>query len=281
YSCRSRLWQFIGYWLCLCLLIACSISCSAPSQTPHTLILATTTSLQDTGLLDALISQFEKQSQLTVKTIAVGSGQALQLGKQGDADVLLTHDPRAEIAFMEAGYGAERLAVMANHFVLVGPAHDPAQVRGYPIPTALQKIAHSRSLFLSRGDQSGTHKIEQELWQKAGFTPYQESWYLESGQGMAVTLFIASEKGAYTLTDRATFLVMRRHLDLNLLVEGDADLRNVYHVITVNSKRFPQVNAKGARAFAQFLTSPQIQDFIRRFGQTEYGEPLYIPAVEP
>ncbi|MCS6906818.1 MAG: substrate-binding domain-containing protein, partial [Anaerolineales bacterium] len=179
------------------------------------------------------------------------------------------------------GYGAERLPVMANQFVLVGPAHDPAQVAGNSIPAAFGKIAQSQSLFLSRGDQSGTHKIEQELWSRAGLQPYRERWYLESGQGMAATLFIASEKGAYTLVDRATFLVMRRRLDLIPLAEGDPDLLNVYHVLTVNPKRFPQVNAEGARAFAQFLTSPQTQNFIRQFGQADYGEPLYLPVEEP
>lgn len=270
----------LGGWLAVSMLSACSLNLFSPFPTRQSLILATTTSLQDTGLLDALIAQFERESNLTVKTLAVGSGQALQLGKQGDADVLLTHDPQAEIAFMQQGFGAERLPVMANQFVLVGPPDDPARVAGVPIPIALAKIAQAQALFLSRGDQSGTHKTERELWTKAGLQPDGERWYLESGQGMAATLFIAAEKGAYTLADRATFLVMRRQLDLILLSPGETDLLNVYHVITVNPQRFPRVNGAGARAFAQFLTSPAIQEWIRQFGQTEYAEPLYLPAME-
>lgn len=275
------LWLLGGFGLFVNLLVACTIvpASSAPAQ--HTLILATTTSLQDTGFLDALLPRFEKRSGFAIKTVVVGSGQALQLGRQGDADVLLTHDPQAEVAFMQEGYGLERIPLMANQFVLVGPSSDPAQVAHLPIIAALQNIAQSQARFLSRGDQSGTHKTEQALWKEAGLYPYQESWYLESGQGMAATLFIASEKGAYNLTDRATFLVMRRRLALAILVEGEADLLNIYHSITVNPKRFPQVNAAGANAFIRFLTSPETQGFIRQFGQVEYGEPLYLIPGEP
>lgn len=278
---RCRTFKLIVLGLLIYLLMACSPLPRSSNAANQTLILATTTSLQDSGLLDYLIPLFEEKSGLAVKTIAVGSGQALQLGRQGNADVLLTHDPQAEIIFVQEGYGVERLPVMANQFVLVGPAHDPAQVRAHSIPTALKNIARSQAFFLSRGDQSGTHKTEQKLWAEAGIQPDQESWYLESGQGMAATLFIASEKGAYTLTDRATYLVMRRQLELVILVEGGADLLNIYHVITVNPKRFPQVNIAGAKAFAEFLTSAEIQSFIRQFGQAEYGEPLYLLPDEP
>jgi len=277
--------QSLSFILTFCLMInslsACSALPSASSAEHPTLILATTTSLQDNGLLDILVPRFEEQSGLTVKTIAVGSGQALKLGSEGNADILLTHDPEEEISFMQNGYGVERIPLMANQFVLVGPSSDPAQIKGSSIIVALQKIAQTQATFLSRGDQSGTHKIEKALWVKAGVQPAQEPWYLESGQGMAATLTIASEKGAYTLTDRATFLVTRAQQNLVVLIEGDPELLNVYHIILVNPQRFPKVNFTAAKAFAQFLTSPQTKDFIRQFGQAEYGEPLFILYSEP
>jgi tungstate transport system substrate-binding protein len=274
---RQRSLNFI---LAFCLIVnslsACSALPSPASAKRSTLILATTTSLQDSGLLDILVPRFEAQSGLTVKTIAVGSGQALKLGSEGNADILLTHDPEEEIAFMQNGYGVERIPLMANQFILVGPSSDPAQVKGTSIHVALHKIAKAQATFISRGDQSGTHKIEKALWAKAGIQPAQEPWYLESGQGMAATLTIASEKGAYTLTDRATFLVTRAQQNLVILVEGDPELLNVYHIILVNPQRFPQVNFTAAKAFARFLTSPQTKAFIRQFGQAEYGEPLFM-----
>lgn len=278
----QRILSFIlPFWLVINSLSACSSPPSASSTERRTLILATTTSLQDSGLLDILVPRFEEQSGLTVKTIAVGSGQALKLGSEGNADVLLTHDPEGEISFMQNGYGVERIPLMANQFVLVGPSSDPAQVKGTSIVIALQKIAQNQATFISRGDQSGTHKAEKALWAKAGIQPAQESWYLESGQGMAATLIIASEKGAYTLTDRATFLVTRPQQNLVILVGGDPELLNVYHIILINPQRFPQVNFTAAKAFARFLTSPQTKDFICQFGQAEYGEPLFILYNEP
>lgn len=269
------------FWLVINSLSACSVPPSASSVERRTLILATTTSLQDSGLLDILVSRFEEQSGLTVKTIAVGSGQALKLGSEGNADVLLTHDPEQELSFLQNGYGVERIPLMANQFVLVGPASDPAQVKGTSIIVALQKIAQTQATFLSRGDQSGTHKTEKVLWAKAGIQPAQEPWYLESGQGMGATLTIASEKGAYTLTDRATFVVTRPQNNLVILIEGDPQLLNVYHIILVNPQRFAQVNFTAAKAFARFLTSPQTKDFIRQFGKAEYGEPLFVLYNEP
>jgi len=279
---RQRPLSFIlAFCLAINNLSACSALPSPASAERSTLILATTTSLQDSGLLDILVPRFEAQSGLTVKTIAVGSGQALKLGSEGNADILLTHDPEEEIAFMQNGYGVERIPLMANQFVLVGPSSDPAQVKGTSIYVALQKIAQTQATFISRGDQSGTHKIEKALWVKAGIQPAQEPWYLESGQGMAATLTIASEKGAYTLTDRATFVVTRAQQNLVILVEGDPELLNVYHIILVNPQRFPQVNFTAAKAFARFLTSPQTKAFIRQFGQAEYGEPLFMLNSEP
>lgn len=278
----QRILSFIFlFWFGIYSLSACSALPSASSAERRTLILATTTSLQDSGLLDILVPRFEEQSGLIVKTIAVGSGQALKLGSEGNADALLTHDPEGEISFMQNGYGVERIPLMANQFVLVGPSSDPAQVQGTSIVIALQKIAQNQATFLSRGDQSGTHKIETALWTKAGIQPAQEPWYLESGQGMAATLTLASEKGAYTLTDQATFLATRGQHNLVILIEGDPELLNVYHIILINPERFPQVNFTAAKAFAQFLTSPQTKDIIRQFGQAEYGEPLFILYNEP
>lgn len=271
----------LAFWLVLHCLSACTAPPPKSSAEHSILILATTTSLQDSGFLDRLVPRFEEQSGLTVKTIAVGSGQALKLGSEGNADVLLTHDPEQELSFLQNGYGIERIPLMANQFVLVGPSSDPAQVKGTSMIVALQKVAQTQATFLSRGDQSGTHITEKALWAKAGIQPAQEPWYLESGQGMAATLTIASEKGAYTLTDRATFLVTRPQQNLVILVEGDPQLLNVYHIILVNPQRFAQVNFTAAKAFARFLTSPQTKDFIRQFGQAEYGEPLFMLYKEP
>ena len=243
----------------------------------HEVILATTTSTQDSGLLDVLVPAFEKESGYDVKTLAVGSGEALRLGQEGEADVILVHSPKAEEEFVAAGYGIERQLVMHNDFIIVGPPDDPAGIRGLSSASdALARIAGSESIFLSRGDESGTHTKELDIWKKAGITP-SGSWYQETGQGMGATLVVASEKGGYTLSDRGTYLAQRANLDLNLLVEGDAQLFNVYHVIIVNPEKHSEVNVKGARAFAAFLTSSATQDVIRNFGRDKYGEPLFVP----
>lgn len=243
-------------------------------------ILATTTSTQDSGILDYLIPIFEESTAYKVKPIAVGSGQALQMGKEGNADVLLVHAPSAEKEFMDEGFGLERYLVMHNDFVLAGPPEDPAGISGEKdVIEALKKIAHSQSLFISRGDESGTHKKELEIWKLAGVTP-QGKWYEESGQGMGATLRIASQKKAYTLTDRATYLANKPQLDLIVLLEGDRSLLNIYHVIIVNPDKVPKVNLAGARAFAEFLISPGIQELIGQFGVDKYGEPLFIPDAD-
>ncbi len=259
--------------------IVLSLGACRPSPAHPSIILATTTSTQDSGLLDVLIPAFEQASGYRVKTVAVGTGQALRMGANGDADVLLVHAPAAEKEFMDSGYGDDRLLVMYNDFVIVGPETDPASIRSQTgASEALRSIASARALFISRGDDSGTHKKERSLWKKAGLTP---SWdgYIESGQGMAATLLIASEKGAYTLTDRATYLAQREHLDLVVLLEGDPLLRNIYHVITVNAERWPEVNAEGAKAFADFLVSEQGQALIADFGRARFGQPLFTPAA--
>ena len=241
------------------------------------LILATTTSTQDSGLLDALVPAFQDATGYIVKVVAVGTGQALKMGEEGNADVLLVHAPSSEVTYMDGGFGGERRLVMHNDFILVGPQADPAGVSGLTIPAALQAIASTGSPFASRGDDSGTHKKELDLWKRAEVEPAGQAWYIETGQGMGATLTIASEKGAYTLTDRATFLANQDNLDLAILLEGDPSLLNVYHVITVNPDKWTAVNADGATAFADYITSVEGQKLIGDFGVEKYGQPLFIP----
>jgi len=253
-------------------LVACSPAASGAKE----IILATTTSTQDSGLLDVLIPAFQQQTGYNVKTIAVGTGQALKMGEQGNADVLLVHAPASEKQFMDAGYGTDRRLVMHNDFVIVGPPQDPAGVKSAQSPAeAFQKIAAMGAAFVSRGDDSGTHKMELSLWQAAGVKP-EGAWYLQSGQGMGPTLKIASEKNAYTLTDRATYLALQPTLDLAILVGKDPSLLNVYHVILVNPARWPKVNVTGGRALADYLTSAEGQGMIAQFGVEKYGQPLFF-----
>lgn len=259
-----------------------SLLLPAAPPSPGTIILATTTSTQDSGLLDDLLPRFEKVTGYTVKTIAVGSGQALAMGKRGEADVLLVHSPEAEQALVAEGSGVNRRLVMHNDFVLVGPATDPAGVAHRTAAEALRRIAATKALFLSRGDNSGTHAQERKLWKAAALEPEGQPWYQQTGLGMGQTLAIASDKGAYTLSDRGTYLALRQKLGLPILHEGDPTLRNVYHVIEVNGARFPKVNAAGARAFADFLVSKEAQQRIKEFGIARFGSPLFFPdAVVP
>ncbi len=272
---ERRTWRHrvLGSLLLLLVGAACAATGTAPAR--REVILATTTSTYDSGLLDVLVPIFEKQTGYRVKVIAVGTGAALRMGERGDADVLLVHAPEAEEAFMAAGHGLDREFVMYNDFVIVGPPDDPAHIRGLDDAVeALRRIARAQVLWLSRGDDSGTHKKEMALWREAGVAP-QGAWYQETGQGMGATLTIASDKGAYTLSDRGTYLYLRHTLRLDILVEGDPRLFNVYHVIVVNPAKHPNVNVEGARAFADFLTSPQVQDIIRSYGVDEFGEPLF------
>lgn len=257
-------------------LSACAPSAPAAPANPN-LILATTTSTQDSGLLDVLIPLFEAESGYTVQTVAVGSGQAMKMGEDGNADVLLVHAPEAEEEFMAKGFGKDRALVMHNDFVVVGPASDPAGIAGMAAVEAWKTIAVSGAAFISRGDDSGTHKKEMNLWKQAALDPKGQAWYFESGQGMGATLTIASEKGAYTLTDRATYLAARDHLELEILVEGDETLLNVYHVITVNPEKWEKVNYEGALAFLRFLIAPSTQEIIGQFGVDRFGQPLFFP----
>jgi tungstate transport system substrate-binding protein len=249
-------------------------------------ILATTTSTQDSGLLDELIPLFEKQTGYVVKTIAVGSGQAIAMGKRGEADVLLVHSPDAEKLLVSDGAGIHRRLVMHNDFVLVGPPQDPAGISGLghkeprSAGEALKRIAVMRAPFISRGDNSGTHALEMKLWKSVGLDPEGQSWYQQTGLGMGQTLAIADEKQAYTVSDRGTYIALRRKLGLLILHEGDPGLRNIYHVIELNPARFPKVNAAGGRAFADFLMSNAVQNRIREFGITTYGSPLFFPDAD-
>jgi tungstate transport system substrate-binding protein len=241
------------------------------------LILATTTSTQDSGLLEELVPLFERDTPYDVKTIAVGSGAALRLGQEGEADVILAHSPEAEEDFVAARHGVNRRLVMHNDFVIVGPANDPAGVRGLQdAAQALLRIAAAESLFLSRGDESGTHAKELERWRSAGIEP-SGGWYQETGTGMGQTLLVASDKQAYSLSDRATYLAQRQHLALDILVQGDPALFNVYHVMQVNPEKSDQINADAAAAFVRFMTSPAAQEIIREFGLARFGEPLFVP----
>jgi len=242
------------------------------------IILSTTTSTQDSGLLDVLIPIFEKKTGYFVKTIAVGSGQAMAMGQKGEADVLLVHSPAAEKKFVAEGYGVNRKIIMHNDFIVVGPAEDPAKIKGIKgTPPVFKKIASAGSIFLSRSDKSGTHSKEMAIWKAAGINPEGQKWYQQTGLGMGQTLNIASEKKGYTLADRGTYLALKKNLSLDILAEGDAILLNVYHVIEVNPAKWPKVNAAGGKAFADFMVSKEVQDIVKTFGVDKFGSPLFFP----
>lgn len=253
---------------------------AAAPENPN-IILATTTSTQDSGLLDVLVPMFQEKTGYTVQTVAVGSGAALKMGEEGNADVLLVHAPAAEKTLMEAGWGKDRFLVMHNDFVIVGPAQDPAGIQAAATTLeAFKSIADSGSEFITRGDDSGTHKMELSLWEKTEVDPSGQAWYTDSGQGMGATLTIASEKQAYTLTDRATYLANKDNLELEILFEGDAALLNVYHVITVNPEKWPKSNYEGAMAFSEFMIAPETQTVIGEFGTDTFGQPLFFPDAD-
>jgi tungstate transport system substrate-binding protein len=258
---------------------------AAPTPVPRggsdrEVILATTTSTQDSGLLDVLVPLFQQQTGYQLKTISIGTGAALALGARGEADVVLVHAPEAERQWMAQGNGTERLLVMHNDFVVVGPDEDPARIRGTPRATdALKQIADAQVPFVSRGDNSGTHQLELQLWRAARLDPRGRPWYVESGTGMGQSLTIADQRRAYTISDRATWLARQAQLDLPILLEGDPALFNVYHVMPVNPRKFPNVpiNSAGGIAFADFLVAPEIQRVIAEFGRDRFGQPLFVP----
>jgi len=255
------------------------ISLTAPVHAQQkTIILATTTSTQDSGLLDVLLPVFEKKTGYFVKTIVVGSGQAMAMGQKGEADVLLVHSPAAEKKFVAEGYGINRRLIMHNDYIIVGPSEDPAKINGSKSASeSFKKIASAKALFLSRADKSGTHVKEMDIWKKAGVNPEGEKWYQQTGLGMGQTLNVTAEKKGYTLADRGTYLALKKNLGLDILVEGDAMLLNIYHVIEVNPAKWPKVNAPGGKAFADFMVSKETQEIIKSFGVDKFGSPLFFP----
>jgi tungstate transport system substrate-binding protein len=262
-------------------LVAFGISTVNAAPVQKNIILATTTSTQDSGLLDVLIPIFEKETGYFVKTIAVGSGQAMKMGEKGEADVLLVHSPAAEKKFMADGYGISRRLVMHNDFIIVGPPSDPAKIReAKTTQDAFKKIAAAGALFVSRGDNSGTNAKELAIWKAVGVNPAGQKWYQPTGLGMGQTLNVAAEKKGYTLTDRATYLAFKKTLGFAILKEGDPILLNIYHVIELNPAKSPKINVAGGKAFADFMVAKKTQAVIGKFGIAKYGAPLFFPDAE-
>ena len=243
------------------------------------LTLASTTSTLDSGIFDVLIPPFEKKYNCKVKVIAVGTGQAIRIAKDGNADVILVHDRKSEEQFISGGYGVKRFDVMHNDFFIVGPKNDPAKIKGLKSLDAFRKLYEMKSAFVSRGDDSGTNRKELYLWEKSGIKP-SGKWYIESGSGMEVTLRIANEKIAYTLCDRATWLSHKKELDaLDLLVKDDNELYNPYSVIAVSPSKYPWVKYDMAKKFIEFITGAEGQDIIKNYGVDKFGERLFFPDV--
>lgn len=250
----------------------------APELKP--LKLATTTSTDDSGLLDYLLPEFQKDTNYKVEVIAVGTGQAIEMGEAGDVDVILVHSRAAEDKFVADGFGVDRRDVMYNDFLIIGPGEDPAGIKGtQDALAALKAIAEKKAAFVSRGDDSGTHKKELTIWKQAGIEPAGD-WYIEAGQGMGDTFLMADEKKAYTLIDRATYLALQDKYQLETIVEGDTALFNPYGVIPLNPEKFPNRDFEGATAFAEWLTSEKGQKMIGEFGVAEYGSGLFIPDAK-
>lgn len=248
---------------------------------PQELILATTTSTQDSGLLDVLIPMFEEENNINVKTIAVGTGQALEMGTRGEADALLVHAPASEEEIVKSGDATNRKKVMYNDYIIVGPTEDPAGIKGLTVTEAFEKIFTEKAVFVSRGDDSGTHKKELGIWEKIGLTPSENTSYMETGQGMGSTLQIANEKSGYVLTDRATYLAQKENINLlQIIVEGDSDLLNIYHVMQVNPEKHDKVNGEAGEKFVDFMVSEETLKVIEEFGVEEYGEPLFFPDTK-
>ena len=251
---------------------------ATPSTT--TLTIASTTSTYDSGLFGFVLPSFEKSHNVKIKVVSVGSGEALELGKRGDADLLVVHAPQSEQQFMDAGYGVYYKPLWYNDFVLLGPSQDPAGVRGMKdAAQALLGIAGKEAIFVSRGDNSGTHQLEKQLWTVAGKTP-SGPWYLSAGQGMGETLTLANEKGGYTLSDRATYLKWRSKIRLELLVEGDVHLKNFYHAMIVDPKRYPHVKYDMAKQLIDYFISEALQKSLQDFGNADYGQALFTPNSE-
>lgn len=249
---------------------------AAPEPQVKEMILATTTSTQDSGLLDVLIPIFEQKTGYKVKTVSVGSGAAIAMGEKGEADALLVHSPKDEQKVVDSGACINYQLVMHNDFIIIGPSADPAGIKGSKAVDAFKKIADKKTVFVSRGDKSGTNTKELDIWKSAGITP-EGSWYQQSGAGMGQTLNIANEKQGYTLTDRATYLAQQKNINLVILSEGDSSLLNIYHVMQVNPEKFPKVNKDGGKAFVEFIVDPETQKTIGEFGKDQYGQALFFP----
>jgi tungstate transport system substrate-binding protein len=250
----------------------------AAEPTRKSVILSTTTSTQDSGLLGVLVPLFEKQTGYSVKTVSVGTGQALALAAKGDADVALVHAPSLEKQYVAEGKLLNRRLVMYNDFVIIGPREDPAKVRSSKSASgALKAIEQAKVNFVSRGDSSGTHILEKSLWKAAGIEP-KGSWYIETGQGMGATLGIANGRSAYTITDRGSYLALRNGVSLRILIEGDRALLNIYSVVEVNPANGRRINSVGGKAFADFMVAPETQNVIRNFGK-KFGQSLFIPVA--
>ena len=269
-----------AYWAVIAaLLVSAGSQVWSGEAITKSVILSTTTSTQDTGLLDVLIPRFEQQAGYSVKVISVGTGQALALAAKGDADVALVHAPSLEKQYVADGKLLNRRLVMYNDFVIVGPKEDPAKIRSTKSAlTAMRLIAQSKSRFVSRGDNSGTHTLEKSLWKEASIAPNGD-WYIEAGLGMAATLGVANERNAYTITDRGTYLALGKRLMLPILIAGDKVLLNIYSVLEVNPANGPRINAAGGKALADFMVAPATQSFIRSFGIEKFGEPLFVPVA--
>jgi len=263
------------------LVLAATVHARAGRPAQSAIILATTTSTQDSGLLDVLVPRFEKERGIAIKVIAVGSGAALRMAARGDADVILVHAPAAERRYVEAGDLVDGRAVMHNDFVITGPGDDPAGIRALTSVNDVMRALATRGAFVSRGDDSGTHSQELALWAAARIDPRSIQRREETGQGMGATLSIADQRRAYTLTDRGTYLSLRRRLKLAILFQGDASLRNLYHVYAVNPAKNPRIQRDAARTFIDFLVSPPIQQAIADFKRAEYGESLFFPEALP
>jgi tungstate transport system substrate-binding protein len=263
----------------LFILISAFYVSAGEAQSSKSIILSTTTSTQDSGLLDVLVPLFEKKTGYTVKTVSVGTGQALELAARGEADVALVHAPSLEKKYVADGKLLNRRLVMYNDFVIIGPENDPAKIKATKSSTqAMKLIAGSQSRFVSRGDNSGTHNLEKALWKQAGIEP-KAAWYIESGQGMGATLGIANEKNAYTITDRATYLAFQKRVTLPILLEGDKPLLNIYSVMEVNPANGPRINTAGGKAFADFMVAPETQAVIKNFGMEKFGRALFVPVA--
>ncbi|HEU4341343.1 MAG TPA: substrate-binding domain-containing protein [Candidatus Binatia bacterium] len=263
----------------LALTLAIPLCIQAGEAPSKFVVLSTTTSTQDSGLLDVLVPLFEKKTGYKVKTISVGTGQALALAAKGEADVALVHAPSLEKKYVADGKLLNRRLVMYNDFIIIGPASDPAKIKSTKSSVeGLTLISKSQERFVSRGDNSGTHNLEKSLWKQAGIEP-KGSWYVESGQGMGATLGIANDRNGYTITDRATYLAFQKRLTLAVLLEGDKPLLNIYSVMEVNPANGPRINTPGGKAFADFMVSSDAQAMIKTYGVEKFGQPLFVPIA--